>query len=815
MSNAGKKLSLGPVVGTTYWMLALVLGLAMHGVVFASSSSVANAPSIDPSYGLPLPADIKQSQTKAPDWIWASTVSAHQSIYLRKNLKLAVVPSHPVLYVTADNYFSVFINGHRIARRNHGAMNWKNVVRVPVQKYLRVGTNIIALRATNDGGPAGAILWLVNGKKTLVKTDGTWKLLMQTPHNNNWRTIPGALPAIRATVECRYGGSPWFHALVPWPITYFSHLYFQPQQITVLHGQNMFHGLAGVAKRLNSGNRATLRPGYRGMSLLAPSHKLNLVVSAVHNGAAPELLLSFGQEVAGDIQVRGSGGSVIIGTGESRGEALHQPWKGYHQRKLIAGKIAATPYSAFRYATISFTGPGPIHINLLRLNFQYYPVVYRGSFSCSNPLLTKIWYTGAYTTHLCMQEDIWDAPKRDRRMWMGDLQVSGEVINNVFLDRFLMEQTMRRLRSQAQGGNPPSALPANDVNGIPGYSCAWICGLADFYKHTGALGYVRSQRVLLLSLLAYMQQSFNNQDLFDNSHNHWCFTDWASKLHGNTPQSYTATDLYTFLAVRRAVFLLRALGDTAAAHHWEKWDTRIIRAARKHLVNAAGTYTNLRQVNAMAIDSGVADAAQRRAIEARILGPYCASWRQISSPYYNNFVLFALGHLGRTYQGLQFVQKYWGGMIREGATTFWEGYDPSWPKIHFHRHLQADWTQGYFVSLCHGWSCGVTNWLTQYVLGVNSTSGGFATASIVPHLGTLQRVNGTVPTPRGNIVLRVRKTNQGESLQLSLPTGVHATIGVSGHAVTVNGKPGNIVKRGHRHSYIRMDHSGVWNIQSH
>ena len=809
MSNARQNLSRCPVLGTTSWMIALVLGLAMYGVAYASSSRVANAPSIDPSYGLRL---------KAPDWIWAPTVGNHQSVYLRKDIKLTDIPARPVLYVTADNYFSVFINGHKVAQRDHG--NWKNVIRAPVKQYLRVGTNMIAMRATNDGGRAGAILLLLNGKKTLTATDSTWKLLKQVPQNNNWRTTHGPLSTIRATVECRYGGWPWRRALVPWPITYGTntylfHLYFQPQRITVLHGQDMFHGLAGVAERLNSGNRATLRPGYRGMSLLAPYHKLNLVVSTVHNGTAPELLLSFGQEVAGDIQVRGTGGSVIIGTGESRGEALHKPWGGYQQRKLMAGKIQSTPYSAFRYATISFKGPGPIHINLLRLNFQYYPVAYRGSFSCSDPLLTQIWYTGAYTTHLCMQTVIYDAPKRDRAMWMGDLQVSGEVINNVFFDHFLMERTMRLLRHDAQGRNAPSALPANDVNGIPGYSCAWICGLADFYKHTGAIGYVRSQRVLLLSMLRYMRQSFNKQGLFDNSHHHWCFTDWADKLNGNTPQSYAATDLFTCLAVRKAVFLLRAMGDSASARHWATWDTNIIRAARKHLVNSAtGTYTNLRQVNAMAIDSGVADAAQRRAIEARILGPHCASWRQTATPYYNNFVLFALAHLGLTVQGLQFVHKYWGGMIREGATTFWEAYDNAWPKHHFHRALKADNGQGYFVSLCHGWSCGVTNWLTQYVLGVNSTSGGFSRASVVPHLGTLQWVNGVVPTPHGNIVLRVRKTNQGENLQLFLPTGIHATIGVSGHAVTVNGKPGNVVKRGVRHCYIHLNHAGIWNIES-
>ena len=75
-----------------------------------------------------------------------------------------------------------------------------------------------------------------------------------------------------------------------------------------------------------------------------------------------------------------------------------------------------------------------------------------------------------------MQEDIWDAPKRDRARWVGDLHVSGEVINNVFADKFLMEQTLTRLRDDAGNGH---------VNGIPGYSCAWICALADFHRHLG------------------------------------------------------------------------------------------------------------------------------------------------------------------------------------------------------------------------------------------------------------------------------------------------------------------------------------------
>jgi hypothetical protein len=37
------------------------------------------------------------------------------------------------------------------------------------------------------------------------------------------------------------------------------------------------------------------------------------------------------------------------------------------------------------------------------------PVNYRGSFSASDPELTRIWYTGAYTVKLCLQKDYFGA----------------------------------------------------------------------------------------------------------------------------------------------------------------------------------------------------------------------------------------------------------------------------------------------------------------------------------------------------------------------------------------------------------------------
>src|SRR5208337_175416 len=138
------------------------------------------------------------------------------------------------------------------------------------------------------------------------------------------------------------------------------------------------------------------------------------------------------------------------------------------------------PKSSFRYARIQFLhGPTPLSFTAIRLDAIYYPVKYEGAFESSDPLLNRIWAVGAYTAHLCMLDGIWDAPKRDRGRWMGDLDVTGRVISSIFGERELIEATMM----DVIGVEPVT----RDVNTIAGYSTLWITGQADFYRHSGDL----------------------------------------------------------------------------------------------------------------------------------------------------------------------------------------------------------------------------------------------------------------------------------------------------------------------------------------
>ena len=788
--------------------------LLSEGVALAQPKHL-RPPTVDPTYGLPLPQRnraLTLSRGVDPYWIWASRLADHQTLYLRGSLKLASVPHRVAWRILANARCAAFINGKKVVAFAPGGPAHQ----VNVAADLKPGWNVLAVRATNTTGVPGIVLWMWmhSDKKIPGIFSGKWRVTggvlskgwsQKKFDDSTWS---------RTVMETGYGGGLWNDSLPPWPVQHVSfmgHLYLQPRTVTVLHGRKAFRHLSLLAKA------GAMKPG------------VDLVVRPAAVQHPPELLLDFGREVTGRIQVRGEVGQLgrgvlRVGTGESRGEALHRPWGGIHtlnltgekgMRATSTGYKQATPVSAFRYATITFQGDAPIRMNRLRLDFKYYPVMYRGAFDCSDPLLTRIWYTGAYTAHLCMRKKyVVESPKRGRSPSMGSLRISGQTISNVFGGRFLLERTLRYLRRQAQGAQPAAHLPRNDINGIPGYSAAWICGLADFYRHSGALDYIRSQHQLLLSLLRYLQLQFNKKNIFVNSQHHWTFVDWAPHLSSDTPQAYAATDLYICRAVQDAVFLLEAMGDQRHAAQYESWHKALVAAAEKYLASAkTHTFTSLRQVNALAIDAGVADASERQAIARRILGPACASWKQIATPYGNNYVLFALGDLGATRQGLNFVRHYWGGMIRQGATTFWQAYDPSWPKKHFHRYLRADHGRGYFVNLCSGGSCGATNWLTEYILGVRPLTGGFATTSIVPHLGDLHWVRGRVPTPHGTIALRVQASAKGETLRLTLPAEVRASIGVKGKSVRVNGQPVPIVRRGAVRSYVRLTGPGRYVLQ--
>ena len=68
------------------------------------------------------------------------------------------------------------------------------------------------------------------------------------------------------------------------------------------------------------------------------------------------------------------------------------------------------------------------------------------------------------------------------------------------------------------------------------------------------------------------------------------------------------------------------------------------------------------------------------------------------TPYMNHHFVQALLMCGEKEKAKEYMEYYWGGMLRQGADTFWELYNPENPQ-------ESPYGSSMVNSYCHAWSC--------------------------------------------------------------------------------------------------------------
>jgi alpha-L-rhamnosidase len=728
--------------------------------------------------------------------------------FFRRTFTIAQVPPAATLYVAGPRSAQVWING-RLAEHVESDVTsplGMHVFATNVTALLRSGANSIAIQAIRGRGVSGFANSALIRQQTfgqvlvakilparegllgdpaappLLISDPQWKSTTSASDNwqqptfddSRWKPVQ-SIGGIESSIDLFQWNAD--AGLYDWPgydgiSAYLAHTPIAAASI-----------LAQYAGRGAFSNLAALTGGPGEFSLLMPSARLT-------DEDAPSLVLDFGREVTGRVELISDSPQAVTITlqmGESDSETLKAPYLGVNQLTIPPNGTAHGPKSAFRYAKIRFVdGPAQARFQAIRVDDIYYPVTYAGSFESSDQLLNRIWETGAYTAHLCMQDGVWDASKRDRGRWMGDTDVSGRVIEDVFGEHLLMEDTLDRLIGPAPVGQ--------HVNGIPGYSSFWFTGVADYYRHTGDKDFLGREHARMVQLLDLVDREFDERNIYANKSKVWLYVDWSPDFNGDTPETRRATTLEFLRAYSEAAWMLRELNDPANAAKYEARAAALKAAAQQYLLDpTTGAFGPRWQTNAAAVISGAASQAQYDSIWKNVLsqvgnGP---THGLILSPYYNYYVIRAMAQTGHRDAALKWIRQYWGGMVNEGATSFWEAYDPSWYLEDFHASLQSDNRSGYFVSLAHGWSSGPTAWLMEQVLGIQPTGPGFSTVDIRPDLVDLAWARGGEPTPHGLLKLEARKNGNAMAISIDVPEGVTARVAVpataSASQVMVNG----------------------------
>ena len=460
------------------------------------------------------------------------------------------------------------------------------------------------------------------------------------------------------------------------------------------------------------------------------------------------MLYDFGRETFGYVRLSGLVGVAHLYYGESREEALD---KDHCETLDIVSPHQELGSKAFRYVYVKTADNS--HYDSLSMDYEYAPYdeSHSGTFACSDKLLNKIWEVGAYTMDLTTREFFLDGIKRDRWTWSGDAIQS--YLMNYYL-RFDTECVKRTIR-QLRGKDPVTA----HINTIMDYTFYWFKSILDYYQYTGDLTFISEMYPKMCTLMDYVLERTNSDGLVEGKADDWIFVDWVDfPMHKRGVLAFEQILFYKALMTMHTCATLlhqtdpyQQLAENVICKTrqllWnddcQAWEHAIEEGEINHQIT--------KFPNMFAILYDIVDDATKRNIVDSVMENNKID--PITTPYMRFYELEALCMMGRQTQVLQEIRNYWGGMLREGATSFWEKYIPSEQGT---EHL-AMYGRPYGKSLCHAWGASPVYLLGRYFLGIQPTQPGYATWEARPNLADLEWMEGRVPTPNGIIHIRMER----------------------------------------------------------
>lgn len=481
-------------------------------------------------------------------------------------------------------------------------------------------------------------------------------------------------------------------------------------------------------------------------SIETPPSSYHLITKEQRPVREKDGLYDFGKETFGYLKVKGLKGRIHIYYGESAEEALD---KEHCETLDILSEGGKLDSKAFRYVYIEKEPDSSFEEVLMDYEYAPFDTERSGSFRCSDEELNHIWDVAAYTMDLTTREFFMDGIKRDRWTWSGDAIQS--YLMNYYL-RFDTECVKRTIR-QLRGKDPVTA----HVNTIMDYTFYWFKSIYDYYLYTADIAFVREMWPRMVTLMDYVEGRLNEDGMAEGQADDWIFVDWV-----DFPMHKRGTLCFEQILLMKAMETMavcskllniktdyrvksESLRNKIKQTFWSYEQKAYYHAIEDGKINKQITKFS----NMFAILYGLAYEEERHEImQSVMLNPVIDP---ITTPYMRFYELETLCIDGLQEQVLQEMKAYWGGMLREGATSFWEKYNPEEKGT---QHL-AMYGRPYGKSLCHAWGASPIYLIGKYFLGVRPTKPGYEEYEVHPALGGLKWMEGDVPTPFGKIHVKM------------------------------------------------------------
>ncbi len=337
----------------------------------------------------------------------------------------------------------------------------------------------------------------------------------------------------------------------------------------------------------------------------------------------------------------------------------------------------------------------------------------------TDPELVAIDRVGCNTLRDCMHAVYEDAPRRDRRLWQGDLRIQALVDQLLFDNRMLARRCFYLFAACTRADKYlPGCLyqrpevAFDDTMEIPDFTYLYCVSIAEYYNHTGDLDTLRELFPVIENEMRLAIESLDENNILTIPDYGWPgFIDWAAGM-----ENVTGVQGVFLYALKRLIPMARVLGKDALAAKWEQVLVDCTAAARKHLYNAKkGAFINKYDHNCYSVQAqiwmilgGVIDGdAAKKALTDALASPDKAI--QPVTPYMHFYLLEAMMAIGMKEEAVAHIKNYWGGMVREGADTYWEVYDPARPDL-------SAYGDPLMHSFCHAFSIAPTYFIRKYLI---------------------------------------------------------------------------------------------------
>ncbi|WP_170304224.1 alpha-L-rhamnosidase-related protein [Duganella radicis] len=492
------------------------------------------------------------------------------------------------------------------------------------------------------------------------------------------------------------------------------------------------------------------RPDTRPSAFKLPTREIRPVKTS---SGPHDLLVDFGEETIGFIKLRnlrGSGG-VALYYGETMEEAMSPEACETLDKFDVSqhqGDFLSPNSRALRYVNIQLSEG--MRVDDVALMYEYLPLTQHGSFKSSDDELNRIWDVSLRSLQLNTREFFLDGVKRDHWVWAGDAVQTYLMNYYTFFDREAVQRTTWALR----GADPVDM----HINTILDYSLYWFIGVADYYRYTGDAAFVKSVYPRMVTLMDFVLKRRNANGMLEGMQGDWVFVDWAEMPKDGELSVIQLLFARSLQAMAEAAAI--AGDDTRAADYralsaelkakimhtfWDPQRQALVHSRENGKLNTLVT----RHPNMFALLLGYLEPDQAQMVMRHVL--LNDKVTKITTPYMRFYELAALAENGQHAYVTRQMKDYWGGMLREGATCFWEQYDPNQKGV----ERYAMYGKRFGMSLCHAWGASPVYLLGRYYLGVAPTAPGYKRYSVEPHLGGLAWIEGKVPTPYGDVAIAV------------------------------------------------------------